>query len=168
MEGELVQNHSVHEARSAEASAGLASERGADYAPLQLLLARQDFQAADQLTLQQMCEVAGPLSAKRGWLYFTDVEQFPATDLRTLNRLWLEATGGRFGFSVQREIWLSLGRDWERFWPQIGWKQGRQWTRYPQGFTWDLSAPKGHLPLSNQLRGSQVLASLLSHAAWQT
>jgi GUN4-like len=67
---------------------------------------------------------------------------------------------------VQRELWLSVGKNWEKLWTQIDWKNGNNWTRYPQGFTWDLSAPKGHLPLSNQLRGVRVMAALLSHPAW--
>ncbi|PLZ94121.1 hypothetical protein CI594_16205, partial [Fischerella thermalis CCMEE 5196] len=44
--------------------------------------------------------------------------------------------------------------------------KGNNWTRYPQEFTWDLSAPKGHLPLSNQLRGVRVIASIFAHPAW--
>lgn len=143
----------------------LHSERGIDYKQLQHLLTIQDFQAADRLTLQKLCELAGPQAIQRKWLYFTEVEKFPITDLQTINTLWLVHSEGKFGFSIQREIWLS-SPNWEKFWPKIGWKIGNNWTRYPDGFTWNLSAPKGHLPLSNQLRGVRVIASLLSHPAW--
>jgi GUN4-like len=61
---------------------------------------------------------------------------------------------------------LGLSKNWENFWSKIGWKNGNTWTRYPNEFIWDLSAPKGHLPLSNQLRGVRVIASLFSHPAW--
>ena len=144
----------------------LKSEAGVDYAALQQLLAEQKFQAADQLTLQKMCEVVGASSVQRKWLYFTEIDQFPVTDLQTLNALWLVHSEGKFGFSVQRDIWLSVGKNWDQLWSKIGWRTGNLWTRYPQGFTWDLSAPKGHLPLSNQLRGVRVIASLLAHPAW--
>jgi hypothetical protein len=144
----------------------LRSERGIDYAPIQALLAQQDFQAADRLTLEKMCELAGETAVQRRWLYFTEVEAFPAVDLQTINALWVVHSEGRFGFSVQRELWLGCGKDWDKLWTQIGWRSGNSWTRYPQGFTWDLSAPKGHLPLSNQLRGVRVIAALLSHPAW--
>ena len=144
----------------------LTSEAGIDYTALQQLLAEQKFQAADQLTLQKMCEVVGTAAVQRKWLYFTEVDQFPTTDLQTLNALWLVHSEGKFGFSVQRDIWLSVGKNWEQLWSKIGWRSGNLWTRYPQGFTWDLSAPKGHLPLSNQLRGVRVIASLLNHPAW--
>jgi GUN4-like len=111
-----------------------------------------------------MCELAGAATQK--WFYFTAVQSFPITDLQTINTLWLVHSEGKFGFSVQRELWLALGKDWEKLWTQIDWKNGNNWTRYPQGFTWDLSAPRGHLPLSNQLRGVRVMAALLAHPAW--
>ncbi len=146
----------------------LNSERNIDYRPLQQLLAQQDFQAADRMTLQLLCELAGEAAVQRKWLYFTEIENFSTEDLQTINNLWLTYSEGKFGFSVQREIWLSLGKNWDKLWPKIGWKTGNNWTRYPHEFTWDLSAPRGHLPLSNQLRGVRTIASLLSHPAWSS
>lgn len=144
----------------------LKSDCGISYNSLQQLLARQEFQAADLLTIQKMCEVAGPTTVQRKWLYFTDVENFPTQDLQTINHLWVVHSEGKFGFSVQREIWLGSSKNWETLWTKIGWKSGNNWTRYPNEFTWDLSAPRGHLPLSNQLRGVRVMSSLLNHPAW--
>lgn len=144
----------------------LKSERNIDYQPLQKLLAQQDFQAADVVTLQKLCELAGEAAIQRKWLYFTEVDSFPNTDLQTLDRLWLLHSEGKFGFSVQRQIWLSLGRDFGQLWYKIGWKTKNNWTRYPQEFTWNLTAPQGHLPLSNQLRGVRVISAIFSHPVW--
>ncbi|WP_088241742.1 GUN4 domain-containing protein [Calothrix rhizosoleniae] len=144
----------------------LKSERNIDYSPLEKLLAVQDLQAADRMTIQKMCELAGNDAVKRKWLYFTEVDNFPIADLQTIDNLWVVHSEGKFGFSVQRQIWLGLGKRWENLWSKIGWKNGNNWTRYPQEFTWDISAPRGHLPLSNQLRGVRVFASLMSHPAW--
>jgi len=144
----------------------LQSEQSIDYLPLQKLLAKQAFQAADALTLAKLCELSGPAAIKRKWVYFTEIEQYPIVDLHTINQLWLVHSEGKFGYSIQRQVWLSVGKNWEALWPKINWRSGRNWTRYPDEFTWDLSAPKGHLPLSNQLRGVQVLNALLSHPAW--
>lgn len=142
------------------------SQRGVDYSPLQTLLVEQDFQAADRLTLEKLCELAGPAAVQRRWIYFTEVDDFPIEDLQTINTLWLVYSEGKFGFSVQRDLWLSVGKNWDRLWPLIGWKSGNNWTRYPGGFTWSLTAPRGHLPLSNQLRGVRTMASLMAHPAW--
>jgi hypothetical protein len=144
----------------------LASKTGIDYTQLQKLLAQQNFQAADKLTTEKLCELAGQDAVQRKWIYFTEVEQLPAIDLQTIDALWTFHSEGKFGFSVQREIWLGIGKNWDKLWPKIGWKEGNNWTRYPGSFTWDLTAPRGHLPLSNQLRGVRVISSLLSHPAW--
>ncbi len=144
----------------------LKSDTATDYRELQTLLVKQDFEAADRLTVQKMCEVAGDMALQRKWLYFTDIENFPVTDLQTINNLWLIYSEGKFGFSVQKDIWLGCGKNWDNLWTKIGWKSGNNWTRYPGSFTWSLEAPKGHLPLSNQLRGVRVISSLFSHPAW--
>jgi len=144
----------------------LESELDLDYQPLQQLLAQQDFQGADVVTLQKMCEWAGAAAVERNWIYFTEVVNFPIVDFQTLDQLWRMSSEGKFGFSVQRRIWLSVGKDFSKLWEKIDWKSGNTWTRYPKGFTWDLSAPQGHLPLSNQLRGVRVIDAIFSHPAW--
>lgn len=144
----------------------LKSERNIDYTELQQLLAQQKFLEADRLTIQKLCELAGESAVLRKWLYFTEVEHFPTTDLHTIDALWLAHSDYQYGFSVQRQIWLSVGKKWEKLWAKIGWKAGYTWTRYPNEFTWSLDAPRGHLPLSNQLRGVRVIAALLNHSAW--
>jgi hypothetical protein len=154
------------QARYPQGLVPMPSERNVDYSSLQRLLAQKEFEAADRLTLEKMCELAGPTASQRKWLYFTEVEKFPSTDLQTINTLWQVYSEGKFGFSVQRELWLSTGQNWETLWSLIGWKSGNNWTRYPQEFTWNLTAPKGHLPLSNQLRGVRVISALLAHPAW--
>lgn len=138
------------------------------YEDLQALLAGQEFEKADRLTLTKLCTLAGPPTLKRGWLYFTEVDRIPVADLLTMDQLWRTYSGDRFGFSVQRMLWLSVGKDWERLWPLIGWRKGNEWTRYPAEFNWETTAPKGHLPTSNQLRGVRVLAALMAHPAWQS
>ena len=145
----------------------LESEKGIDYQPVQQLLAQQDFQGADVVTLQKLCELAGTAAVERKWVYFTEVESFPTKDLITLDKLWLMHSEGKFGFSVQRKIWLSVGKDFSKLWTKIDWKSGNTWTRYPKEFIWDLTAPVGHLPLSNQLRGVRVIDAIFAHPAWK-
>jgi hypothetical protein len=144
----------------------LRSSMGIDYTTLQKLLARREFQAADKLTSEKLCELAGADAIQRKWIYFTEVERLPQLDLHTIDSLWKLHSEGKFGFSIQRDMWLGMGKNWDKLWVKIGWKSGNNWTRYPGSFTWDLTAPQGHLPLSNQLRGVRVMSSLLSHPAW--
>ena len=144
----------------------LRSEKAIDYQPIQVLLARQDFEEADRITSKKLCEAANADALARGWLYFTEAKSIPVSDLQTINQLWLVYSEGKFGFSVQRKIWLSLGKGWEKFWLKIGWKKDGSFTRYPSEFIWSLDAPRGHLPLSNQLRGNKTMQAIFSHPAW--
>ena len=144
----------------------LKSEKNINYSDLQKLLIKQDYQAADSLTREKLCELAGQTAIRRKWVYFTEVEKFPATDLEVIDRLWHIYSEGKFGYSIQRKIWLSLGKDFNKLWTKIAWKKGNKWTKYPQEFTWNLTAPLGHLPLSNQLRGVRVISALFSHPVW--
>ncbi|MGB2924332.1 MAG: GUN4 N-terminal ARM-like repeat domain-containing protein [Limnothrix sp.] len=144
----------------------VSSAKGIDYQELQDKLINKDFLAADILTLQKMCELAGGTATQRNWLYFTEVERFPAEDLKMLDLLWRVYSGGRFGFSVQRKIWLSVGKNFNTLWDKIAWRNGRTWTRYPGEFVWNLDAPRGHLPTSNQLRGAKAITALFGHPVW--
>jgi hypothetical protein len=144
----------------------LASDRNIDYTTLQQALVQQKFELADNLTREKLCELAGDGAIQRKWIYFTEVTGFPSEDLNTVNALWWVHSQGRFGFSVQRKLWLGTGRDFVKLWPKIGWKDGNSWTKYPRGFIWDLNAPIGHLPLLNQLRGVRVADSIFTHPVW--
>lgn len=85
----------------------LSSERGIDYTKLRGLVAQGKWKEADQETLLVMLKVAG--REKEGWLRIEDIEKFPCTHLRTIDTLWVEYSKGRFGFSVQKRIWESVG-----------------------------------------------------------
>lgn len=144
----------------------LTSARFFDYSHLQQLLVEKQYKQADIETSVKICELAGEAATKRRWIYFSEVDQLPIEDLQTLDLLWRVYSQGRFGFSVQRDLWLGSGQVWEQLWPKLGWKNGNIWTRYPGAFTWNLTAPRGHLPLTNQLRGVRVMDALMNHPAF--
>lgn len=145
----------------------VSSGQGIDYAPMQRALAQQDFEKADRITSEILRQLAGPAAVKRGYVYYSEVADFAAVDLESLDRLWVVYSQGRFGFSVQLRLLRSLAGRWDQLWPRLGWKQGGIWTRYPGSFTWSLQAPEGHLPLVNQLRGVRLMDALLQHPALQ-
>ena len=146
----------------------LKSSTNIDYLPLQNSLIKENFQQADKLTQLYLLELAGlNQTTDRQWLYFTDILNLPSEDLLTIDRLWKIYSEGKFGFSIQRNIWLSNNQNWEKLWNRIGWKTNNISLRYPHEFTWDTTAPIGHLPLFNQLRGVQVLYYLFQHPVWE-
>ncbi len=146
----------------------LTSHYNIDYKPLYIALVSDDLQKADMLTQNYLTKLARiQTGTQRQWLYFTDVLDLPSQDLQTIDQLWTIYSAGQFGFSTQRRIWLYNNKNWEKFWHIIGWKVEKKNVRYPKGFTWDNTAPTGHLPLFNQIRGVQVLATLFEHPAWE-
>ena len=166
-ESEQQINHDFLQEKFPHGLVPLNSEKNIDYQELQQLLVEQKFQEADALTRVKLCELAGKNAIARKWVYFTEVEKFPMTDLNTIDLLWQVYSEGKFGYKIQRQMWLSVGKDYNKLWTKLKWKTGNKWTKYPQEFIWDLTAPVGHLPLSNQLRGVRVIDALFNHPTWQ-
>jgi len=128
----------------------LPSERNVDYTKLRNLLKNHQWKKADKETARCMSKICD--------LTLTiDIVAFPSTDLRTINQLWVEHSNGKFGFSVQKEIYHKLGGTekydkgvWKRFGDEVGWRQRKflfkEWLSY-DNLTFDLSTIyKGHLP----------------------
>ena len=44
--------------------------------------------------------------------------------MQTLDGLWRAASGGKFGYAVQREMWLQARKQWPKFFKSIDWVQG--------------------------------------------
>ncbi|CAI7774115.1 unnamed protein product [Closterium sp. NIES-53] len=160
---------------SAAASGGAAeylevlieSDAGVSYDHLQDKLAAGQWEEADNETRRLVCVLAGEAAAKRKWVYFTEVQNIPDKDLLTIDRLWRAYSKDRFGFSVQRKMWRAMSRQWKPLFLQIGWTYGPNSTykKFPMEFSWELDAPVGHLPLTNALRGTQLIEKLFTHPA---
>ena len=136
-----------------------------NYNGLQSTLVEQKFEDADRLTSSYLRQLAGKLAEKRGYVFYSEVNNISGNDLQTIDRLWIVYSNGRFGFSIQAKILKSVGKEYALLWPKIGWKKEGLWTRYPTSFCWSLKAPDGHMPLINQLRGVRLMDSILRHPA---
>ncbi len=100
----------------------LPSEEGVDYTKLRDLLAAGKWKEADEETLTVMLKAAG--RETEGYLDSESIENFPCTDLRTIDQLWIQYSKGLFGFSVQKRIWESVGKDYDKFGDRVGWRKG--------------------------------------------
>ncbi|MEH2062693.1 MAG: GUN4 domain-containing protein [Nostoc sp.] len=129
----------------------LSSEKGIDYTRLRDLLAAKNWEEADEETYRVMIQAVGK---KEGdWFNENELLNFPCTDLRTIDRLWVKYSNGHFGFSVQKEIYLSVGgkadgkyykEAWNKFGDRVGWREMNEWEF---NVIFDTSSPKGHLPV---------------------
>jgi len=92
-----------------------------DYSQLGQFLAAGRWQEADEYTWLVMLIVVD--REAEGWLRLEDIENFPCADLQTIDQLWTEYSGGRFGFNVQRQILSSLENNYMDFCDRVGWRQ---------------------------------------------
>jgi len=162
----------------------LQSEKGVDYRKLRDLLEAQDWKAADYETYLRMLEVVG---RKEGdWIHSIELVNFPYADLKTIDGLWVHYSHGRFGFSVQKKIYLQCGGEpsgrypgdkiWDLFGDSVGWRVNKQWISV-KDVMFNTQAPTGHLPvlglrlwlvigsrsLELNVTFSNIIRSLLSH-----
>lgn len=155
----------------------LVSAKGIDYKPLMEQLRVGDFKMADQTTRDVLIEMAGKEAMKRGYVYWTEARQLPNEDLATVENLWLHYSDGKFGYTVQKNVWRLQKGVFDKFCDKIGWTTTDDITGQPRKRRWFgdseflyslEEAPKAHLPLTSALRGTQLLKALLQHTVWET
>jgi hypothetical protein len=81
---------------------------------------------------------------------------FPCEELRAIDMLWVRYSNGRFGFSVQKQIYVECGGKpdgeysgdeiWERFGDRVGWRKEDQWLDY-SALDPSFASPKGIFPV---------------------
>jgi hypothetical protein len=128
----------------------LASARGVDYRKLRDLLAAGRWREADLETERVILKAARRES--EGYLRRSDAENFSCQDLRTIDKLWVKYSNGNFGFSVQKQIYQSVGGTkeydyevWKKFGDKVGWRKGGQWLNYSE-LTFSKEHYRGRLP----------------------
>ncbi|MDJ0578654.1 GUN4 domain-containing protein [Crocosphaera sp.] len=116
--------------------------QNARYQKLEQLLKNQQFKYADQETYRLMIETVGK---EEGQLFDReDFDNFPCEELSILDQLWVKYSKGKFGFSVQKKIYVDdLGgtrnynkKIWYEFCDHVGWRKGGSY----------LGEPEGHFP----------------------
>ncbi|WP_192881669.1 GUN4 domain-containing protein [Nostoc sp. CENA543] len=163
-EAERLKRQQEEAERRLQETDDLSSDKGVDYRRLRDLLKAGDWKKADRETLQVMLKVAG--REKEGWLDIDSITKFPCTDLRTIDQLWAKYSNGRFGFSVQKRIWDSVGghlqtdyETWCKFGDHVGWYKkefmifGDSILKSYDDLTFNVKAPEGHLPARCGMEG---------------
>lgn len=86
----------------------LLSEVNADYIHLRDLLAKEDWVEADAETARLIVTISGKNKTDYESLRIEDIEQFPCTDLCTIDSLWQYYSDHKFGFSIQNRKWKEI------------------------------------------------------------
>lgn len=122
-----------------------------DLSPLENHLEQGQWQQADQETGHLLLLACDRVDT--GFLREDNFEQLPGSLLNQIDQLWVRASNGKFGFSVQRQLYTDLGGTkffhgpvWEQFSQMVGWSAQGQWLSY-EDLDFSSAAPKGHLPV---------------------
>lgn len=112
-------------------------------------------------------------------MFFSEVQFISDTDLKIIDALWKQHSNNKFGYSVQKKIWRKCSKDFTKFFIKVGWMKKLDtevvqynYRAFPNEFVWEISEnsdspPEGHLPLTNALRGTQLLNCIFNHRAFE-
>jgi hypothetical protein len=102
------------------------------YARLEELLRTGNWREADQETYRLMITTVGKEEGQ--WFDPEDLLNFPCEDLKAIDGLWVKYSQGKFGFSVQKQIYVECGAKvdgqypgdeiWDKFCDRVGWRKG--------------------------------------------
>ncbi|MTJ47207.1 GUN4 domain-containing protein [Dolichospermum sp. UHCC 0259] len=129
----------------------ISSEKEIDYTKLRDLLKAGNWKDADYETDLVMLKAVGREKGDGIWIKDEELLNFPCTDLRTIDKLWVKYSNCQFGFSVQKEIYLRVGgildgksqdEAWDKFSEKVGWRIGGE----QKEIIYTKDAPPGHLP----------------------
>ncbi len=97
------------------------------YFKLAYLLQQGEWRKADYETYKVMVSVG---DHHLMGLDIPDIQQFPCQDLKIIDQLWVKYSQGKFGFSVQKQIYVETGNPldgkhhkdtWVKFADRVGW-----------------------------------------------
>lgn len=149
---QLVSNLTERVARSEENFILVAD--GYKYKKLRDLLAVGDFREADWETIRVIQAITGQPNVES--ITPDDMRRFPCDELRVIDSLWTNYSKGRFGFSVQMQIYQAAGGSLEttiaqdstvieKFGEKVGWRVDHKWIKCDD-LDYTLAAPIGCHP----------------------
>ena len=167
----------LSQAEQQELEALKSTVQNSRYAQLEEYLKTQQWRKADQETYRLMITAVG----KEEGQYFEREEllNFPCDELNAIDALWVKYSNGKFGFSVQKNIYVECGatldgqypgdKIWYAFCDRVGWRKENSYVSY-NDLSFDLrSSSTGELPCCVGLGGGLLRhfglgVPLLSHS----
>ncbi|MEO1146850.1 MAG: GUN4 domain-containing protein [Cyanobacteria bacterium J06638_22] len=137
------------------------------YAQLESYLKNGQWEEADEETYRLMITTVGKEEGQ--WFEAEELLNFPCEELLAIDGLWVKYSNGQFGFSVQKDIYLSeevggvanglyYKDTWEKFCHKVDWSvRGRYvFVRF------DTHGPKGHLPVAGMVGAPRGVPLMLA------
>ncbi|HEY9702848.1 MAG TPA: serine/threonine-protein kinase, partial [Allocoleopsis sp.] len=122
-----------------------------DYYKLQELLRLHKWKEGDQETWHLLCQSLGKETGR--YIFISDLRKIPLPDLLMIDLLWQKYTDNRFGFRVQKEIFESVGKEYNLFCQKVGWPLHQPYIPDKE-LQFTKKAPRGHLPSRKWVGGT--------------
>jgi hypothetical protein len=100
---------------------------------------------------------------EEGWLNADSMRNFPCDALGRIDQLWVDASTGQFGFSVQKKIYVEEcggppngqynAAAWLCFADKVGWRIDEVWISYDEVIYDTTQNHSGYLPLTAAVLG---------------
>jgi hypothetical protein len=134
----------------------------ARYANLERYLKNGQWKEADDETYRLMITEVGKEVGQ--WFDLEDLRNFPCEALRVIDGLWVEHSGGKFGFSVQKKMYVEeCGGVANGKYDSKAFRKFCETNEWDRSIKFDIRSPKGHLPqLGNQMARDAVDISSLA------
>ena len=121
----------------------------ARYADLERYLKNGKWEEADYETYRLM--ITEVEKDEGQWFDREDLLNFPCEPLKAIDGLWVKHSGGKFGFSVQKEMYLNGGIPDGKGEKIEAWRKLCQMNGWSGGIKFDINSPDGHLPVLRHL-----------------
>jgi len=109
---------------------------------LETFLASKDFYQADVATRKLMLKLTNTQNDR--WVDKNTIVKMSCKDVLIIDKLWQDYSDGKFGFSQQRKIYITVGNN-EKFGNKVGWRKNNKWLS-TDDLIYTTEAPIGHLP----------------------
>ncbi|MBF2066803.1 MAG: GUN4 domain-containing protein [Calothrix sp. C42_A2020_038] len=113
------------------------------YIKLELLLQSKKWKEADLETWKLLCMTLNKTPGSK--ITTNETSLIPCEQLLKIDQLWINASDGKFGFSVQSQILESVAKDYVLFCQRVKWLSYNSIT-FHQSLKFSDEAPPGHLP----------------------
>lgn len=141
------------------------------YANLEKTLEQGNWQEADLLTAELMINLGDKDNSN--WLDFNEINNFSCLDINKIDLLWQHYSNEKFGFDIQKTIYLETGNKlgqyseetYTKFGKKIGWFKNNKWLNYESIVDFgDLNNVQfGILPLGRRLKNEQLVTVWLGN-----
>ena len=137
-------------------------DNNSKYTFLESFLKARDWRAADIETEKCVLKAFGHEEGER--IFESELKNFPCSDLLKIDQLWMNHSQGKFGFSIQLQIYRDSGAApnqypneifWNMFSQKMGWMRNStlQVAQY-QNIYLDSRTPNGYLPYFDIIKSS--------------